>query len=231
MPATHARRPVPPDPAHEVAFARHLLRTHGRGGLLDLYARFSAGEAAFDVMMRRLIARALMRRYGDGIAIAPGVRFVHPETIALGRAVFIGAAAIIQGRVGGRCTIGERTWIGPQCFLDARDLRIGAFAALGPGVRILGSAHIGGPRNIPIIRTDLRIAPVRIGAGADIGTSATILPGVTIGRGSIVGAGAVVAADVPSYAVVAGVPARLLRRRTAKDARDGSRAGERAIGT
>ena len=49
--------------------------------------------------------------------------------------------------------------------------------------------------------------------GSDLGVGSTILPGVTLGRGVQVGAGAVVAEDVPDYAVVAGVPARVLRSR------------------
>jgi acetyltransferase-like isoleucine patch superfamily enzyme len=52
-----------------------------------------------------------------------------------------------------------------------------------------------------------------IGYGADIGMDASILPGVRIGRQAIVGAGAVVTQDVPDYAVVAGVPARILYSR------------------
>lgn len=66
---------------------------------------------------------------------------------------------------------------------------------------------------MPVIATDLVIAPVRIGPGADIGVGATVLPGVTIGEGAIVGAGAVVTGDVAPGTIVAGVPARLLRRR------------------
>ena len=55
--------------------------------------------------------------------------------------------------------------------------------------------------------------PVRVHKHADVGTNAVILPGVTVGEGAIVGAGAVVTGDVAPYAVVAGVPARELRRR------------------
>jgi acetyltransferase-like isoleucine patch superfamily enzyme len=66
---------------------------------------------------------------------------------------------------------------------------------------------------VPIIQTDLRIEPVRVGAWADIGVSAVVLPGVTIGKGAIVGAGAVVTDDVPPFAIVVGVPARFSRWR------------------
>ena len=56
-------------------------------------------------------------------------------------------------------------------------------SAGGPGAKLLGSSHTANPIDVPIIRTDLEIKPVRIGAWADIGTNATILPGVTIGKG------------------------------------------------
>ena len=127
--------------------------------------------------------------------------------------VFVGEHAFLQGRVEGRCVIGAHVWIGPQVFLDARDLDIEEFVGLGPGAKVLGSEHTGRPLDVPIVRTDLEIRPVRIRAWADIGVNAVILPGVTIGRGAIVGAGAVVTRDVPDFAVVAGVPAVFLKWR------------------
>jgi acetyltransferase-like isoleucine patch superfamily enzyme len=66
---------------------------------------------------------------------------------------------------------------------------------------------------MPIIQTDLRIEPVRVGDWADVGVNAVLLPGVTVGRGAIVGAGAVVAADVAPFSIVVGVPARFQRWR------------------
>ena len=56
-------------------------------------------------------------------------------------------------------------------------------------------------------------APIKIGNDVWVGARAIILDGVTIGDGAIVGAGAVVAKDVPAYAVVGGVPAKVLRYR------------------
>jgi len=83
----------------------------------------------------------------------------------------------------------------------------------GPGAKVLGSVHTGEPIEAPIITTDLIIKPVVVETGADIGMNASILPGVRIGAHAIVGAGAVVTSDVPAYAVVAGVPAKMLRSR------------------
>ena len=59
---------------------------------------------------------------------------------------------------------------------------------------------------------DWEVVPTFVKKGASIGSSATILAGVTIGEKAIVGAGAVVTKDVPPYSVVAGNPARILRK-------------------
>jgi len=87
------------------------------------------------------------------------------------------------------------------------------YVGWGPGAKVLGSTHTGEPIDVPIIATSLVVKPVVIGYGADVGTNATILPGVRVGAHAIVGAGAVVTSDVPDYAIVAGVPARIMRFR------------------
>jgi acetyltransferase-like isoleucine patch superfamily enzyme len=171
------------------------------------------GDGPLDSMMRRCIWRAVARRCGHGLQIGSGVGFKHLETFEIGDGVFIGAQAYVQGRFDGTTIIGDRVWIGPQAYMDARDLILEEFVGWGPGAKVLGSAHTGTPIDVPIVHTDLRIKPIRIGAWADIGTNATILPGITVGRGAIVGAGAVVTHDVEPFAIVAGVPARFLRWR------------------
>jgi len=211
--ARHGLRAVVPDPPFERELADAMRARYEPRALLELYGRFAHGEAEFDAMMRRATWRAITRSFGDGVQIGRGVLCRHPETFEIGSGVFLGDQAILQGRFDGRCVIGDHVWIGPQSYFDARDLVIEEYVGWGPGAKVLGSRHTGLPADVPIIQTDLTIKPVRIGAWADIGVNAVILPGVTIGKGAIVGAGAVVTKDVEPFTIVAGVPARLLRRR------------------
>lgn len=60
---------------------------------------------------------------------------------------------------------------------------------------------------------DLTRAGVHIGSDVWIGANAVILPGVTVGTGAVIAAGAVVTVDVPTYAIVGGVPARMIKQR------------------
>ncbi|MCL4745301.1 MAG: hypothetical protein KJZ83_07795 [Burkholderiaceae bacterium] len=165
--------------------------------------------------MRRVVWRALAARLGDAAQIGRFVCFSHLDRFEFGAGLHVGDHAVLQGRHDARCSFGERVWIGPQVFIDARDLVVGDRVGIGPGARILGSQHSGLPEALAVIATELVIAPVRIGEGADIGTGAIVLPGVQIGAGAIVGAGAVVTRDVPERAVVTGVPARVVRERKA----------------
>jgi acetyltransferase-like isoleucine patch superfamily enzyme len=211
--ATFARREVSPDPAWAREFAGFLKSAHSSEGLADLFARFRDGESAFDALMRRSLMGAMCKSVGHELQVGANVVLKHPETMEFGDCVFIGAQAMIQGRFGGQCKIGSHVWIGPQAYFDARDLVLEDYVGWGPGAKVLGSVHTGEPLSEPIIRTDLLVKPVRVGFGADIGVNACLLPGVTIGAHAIVGAGAVVTHDVPEYAIVAGVPARVIRDR------------------
>lgn len=180
---------------------------------MALYGRFANGDGMVDALMRRTIVAAAAMHCGHGLQVASGAAFRNLETFDIGDDVFIGAGAVLQGRHDGHCRIASGTWIGPQAFLDARDLVIGERVGWGPGAKVLGSVHTAMPPHVPIIETDLAIKSVRVDDWADIGTNAVILPGVSVGKGAIVGAGAVVTRDVPPFAVVAGVPARVLRMR------------------
>ncbi|MFN6460362.1 MAG: acyltransferase [Nostoc sp. DedVER02] len=211
--AVHGSQKLKQDPDFEIGLAEHLRTQYDRSALLDLYGRFALGEGDYDILMRRVIWRAMARQFGHGVHIDTNVNFKHLETFEIGNGVFIGGQTYIRGWFKGRCVIGNNVWIGPQSYFDARDLIIEDYVGWGPGAKVLCSSHTGLPIEAQIIQTDFEVKSVKIESGADIGVNAIILPGVTVGKGSIVGAGAVVTKDVPPYAIVAGVPAKFLRWR------------------
>lgn len=213
VPATFGQREARVDPPWEWEFAASLREKHSAEELHTIYSRFGADESSLGYLMRRVLLRAMCRHAGHDLQVGPGVVFRHPETMEFGDSVFIGAQAMIQGRFDGTCKIGNHVWIGPQAYFDARALVLEDYVGWGPGAKVLGSTHTGEPVDVPIITTSLVIKPVVVGYGADIGMNASILPGIRIGAHAVVGAGAVVTEDVPEYAIVAGVPARLLRSR------------------
>ena len=151
---------------------------------------------------------------GENVVFEAGVLVFHPETIEIGARVYVGHQTILKGYHSSRMLIGDGTWIGPQCFFHSGGgLTIGADVGIGPGVRILTSSHRLDDVDGPILHAPVQFAPVVIEDGSDIGVGAILLPGTRVGRGAQVAAGAVVAEDVPEHTIVAGVPARVLRRR------------------
>ncbi|PYQ16431.1 MAG: transferase [Acidobacteria bacterium] len=151
---------------------------------------------------------------GEGVVFETGVLVFHPETIEIGSAVYVGHYTILKGYHRNKMTIGDGTWIGQQCFLhSAGGLTIGRNVGIGPGVKIVTSAHRLDELDKPILHSTLDFLPVVIEDDADLGVGAVVLPGARIGRGAQVGAGAVVAGEVAPNTVVAGVPARPLRPR------------------
>jgi len=105
--------------------------------------------------------------------------------------------------------IGEDAIIGDHVFLDGRAaLVIGNHVDIASQVLIYNSEH-----DIESDEFKARNEPVEIGDYVFVGPRAIILPGVRIGRGAVIAAGAVVSEDVADYAVVGGVPARVIGRR------------------
>ena len=109
---------------------------------------------------------------------------------------------------GKNLTLGKGVFINMGCrFQDAGGITIGEGALIGHGTTLTTLNHAIDPER----RADMVAAPIVIGRKAWLGSAVTVVPGVTIGAGAIVGAGAVVTKDVPANAIVAGVPARIMR--------------------
>jgi acetyltransferase-like isoleucine patch superfamily enzyme len=151
---------------------------------------------------------------GHNVVFEAGVLIFHPENIRLGSNIYIGHQTILKGYYHNEMVIEDNTWIGQGCFFhSAGGLHIGRNVGIGPHVKIITSYHEDEGREVPILFSRIAMAETIVEDDCDLGVGSIILPGVRVGRGSQIGAGAVVTKDVEPYSVMAGVPARLLKKR------------------
>lgn len=119
---------------------------------------------------------------------------------------------------GGRITVGNECSLGAYMVLNgAAGLSIGNHVRIGCHSVIYTSSHVYDDPDVPILQQGTTREPVTIHDNVWIGAAAVILGGVTIGTGAVAAAGAVVTRDVDPFTLVAGVPARPIRRRVAPD--------------
>lgn len=137
--------------------------------------------------LRRLVLAAIGCRLGTRAIIHRGVKLFYP----------------------GRLSVGSGSVINEGCYLDnRRGIDIGAHVSIAHNVKIYTLGH-----DVDSPDFAEKGAPVRIGDHVVIFANALIMPGVTIGRGAVILPGTVVSHDVPVLAIVAGVPAKILRQR------------------
>jgi acetyltransferase-like isoleucine patch superfamily enzyme len=152
------------------------------------------------VVVNALLRLSALRRKGARIARGCWIK----SRFAIGTGSSLGAACVIRG---------------------AGAISIGNYCAIGEAVRFITSNHDTDRLSMNYYVQDALAgarftAPKRgitIGHDVWIGDAAIVLPGVTIGNGAVVGAGAVVTRDVEAFSIVAGNPAREIRKRFAPD--------------
>ncbi|HKZ31023.1 MAG TPA: acyltransferase [Vicinamibacteria bacterium] len=109
--------------------------------------------------------------------------------------------------------IGEECYLGDECLLDLADsIRLERQVTLAERVLILTHTNVGYADHPLQGHFPPRAAPVVVEQGSFVGANVTLLPGIRVGARSFVAAGSVVTADVPEATLVAGVPARAVRR-------------------
>jgi UDP-2-acetamido-3-amino-2,3-dideoxy-glucuronate N-acetyltransferase len=149
----------------------------------------------------------------DDVRLGKNVQILHPDLVnlygcSIGAETRIGTFVEIQSGavIGSRCKISSHSFI-------CEGITIEDEVFIGHGVMFTNDKFPRATTESGELQTsdDWRVEPTRVGRRASIGSNATILCGITIGEGATVGAGAVVTADVPPAAVVAGVPARIVR--------------------
>jgi acetyltransferase-like isoleucine patch superfamily enzyme len=122
-------------------------------------------------------------------------------------------ALLLLSQPNPKLKIGKRTVVGRRNIIAVKNsVIIGSDVLIGSDVQIIDHSH-SFSRDKVIREQDAMLGHVTIGDDVWIGAGAKVLMNVSIGKGAVIGANAVVTKDVPEYAVVAGVPARLLRYR------------------
>lgn len=148
----------------------------------------------------------------ESVRLGENVKIFHPGLVNLygctvGNDTKIGAFVEIQknATIGARCKISSHTFICEGVVIEDE-------VFVGHGVMFTNDRfpRATNPDGSPQTEADWSVETTRIRRGASIGSNVTIVCGVTIGEGALVGAGAVVTRDVAPFAIVAGVPARVI---------------------
>ncbi|PLW63236.1 acyltransferase [Streptomyces sp. SCUT-3] len=171
-------------------------------------------------------------RYRFG-SIGEGTRLAFPQGTIFGeQAIRMGGCCIIAEQVTLTAGIMPDLELGPDPVIQLGDgvvlgrgshvvamhsVVFGNDVFCGPGVYVTDTNHSFDDPHEPIGRQWPRHAPVEIGSGSWLGTGAVILPGARLGRNVVVAAGSVVRGEVPDHSVVAGAPAKVVRRWTQED--------------
>jgi acetyltransferase-like isoleucine patch superfamily enzyme len=168
----------------------------------------ASGDRPSKAKLARALGQILFNRYGTHL---PSRRLRKAWLRMLGARLDPGCVVFAGTTVLGadRLHLGTRSNVGWRCVLDARGgLTVGADTVIASDSQLICGRHDFDDAEFPAY-----FDPIEIGDHAWLATRCIVIGGVTIGRGVVVAAGAVVTKDVPEMTVVAGVPAREIRKR------------------
>ena len=190
------------------------IRFLARNGMLN--RRY--GRLLWRYSWRRLFTAAGRRWRTDGLLFLGRdleLEVSRKGRIEFGRFVWIGDGTKIRCHEG-RVEIGAKTVMGQECTISAyQHVRIGEQCVIADRSMFIDFDHGVVEVERPIRQQGIYKRDVRVGSNVWIGYGACILRGVSVGDNSIVGTNSVVTRDVPANAVVAGIPARIIRMREA----------------
>lgn len=192
--------------------SRHVAPYHPRSYLADLVPQGFVAPSA------RLTHPDL--RLGNHVYLGDRVQVYRAKEggpVEIGAGVHLYGDAFIESGSGASICIDEGTHIQPGCHIHAflSDVRIGKQVEIAAGCGFYSYDHGLSPERPIMAQALTSKGGIVVGDGAWIGHGVTVLQGVSIGPGAVIAAGAVVVHDVPANAIAAGVPARVVRLRSA----------------
>jgi acetyltransferase-like isoleucine patch superfamily enzyme len=171
-------------------------------------------------VVQRLISLYKITRYFSKAGTGNVIKYNAEFKITEGAYLEIGNNCVVQNysffqltKPRPKVIIGNNVVIGRHNIITAKSLiKIGDNTIIGAYVQIIDHGH-GYARDKTIREQDATIEDIIIGNDIWIGAGSKILKGVTIGEGAVIGANAVVTRDVPPFAIVGGVPAKIIKYR------------------
>lgn len=192
----------------------HTIRFLSRNGMLNS----KYGRLLGRYLRRRFFTHAGRRWRTNGLVFfgrGLELQVARNAQIEFGRFVWLGDGTKVRCHEG-RVEIGAKTVIGQECTISAyKHVRIGEQCVIADRAMFIDFDHGVVEVERPIRSQGIYTRDIEVGSNVWIGYGACILRGVSIGDNSIVGTNSVVTKDVPANAVVAGIPARIIRMREA----------------
>jgi acetyltransferase-like isoleucine patch superfamily enzyme len=211
----------PPSDAPEGLRAAPAPRHGGLLTLLRFMRRHRMLNFKYAWLIVRLARRKLLTPYGPRLKL-DGLAFIGPHVVLqigrrarveLGRWSWLGHGTKVRCHEG-VVSIGAKTVMGQECTISAyQHVSIGRECVIADRVMLIDFDHGMVEVDRPIRHQGIYKRDVRVGNNVWIGYGACILRGVTVGDNAVIGTSSVVTKDVPPNAVVAGVPARIIRMR------------------
>jgi acetyltransferase-like isoleucine patch superfamily enzyme len=193
--------------------AQHKLRFSHMPYLYHRHRKLGTAHLAWSVAWQKEVQEVLTEletvRFGADCFVAPEARiFAEPHRgIVLGDENSVAADVFLHGPV----QTGRRVSFNPGVSVDGgrAGVRLGDDVRIGQGAKLYAFEHGLDPSQ-PITEQKTRSRGIQIGNDVWIGANACVTDGVVIQDHAVIGAGAVVTGDVPEWAIVGGVPARVL---------------------
>lgn len=173
------------------------------------------------IFLRRYFYRSRFGLIGSKVAILPGCTFRGVKNIFIAKRVSFGLYNQLYAgtcKYSGHISVGRDTSTNSNVMINADiggSIHIGRNVLIGPNAVLRATGHAYDKGSTPIRSQGHTPGRIIIGNDVWIGANAIILKSI-IGKGAVVGAGAVVVDDVPEYAVVGGVPAKVIGERGAR---------------